>query len=110
MGRCMKHIMSIEGNKNYYVISYDISNDRLRTRLAKLLEGYGVRVHYSVFECRLDIDQYKVLFERMKEYSKKFESDSIRIYRICKNCEKEIETLGNLKKEYEVAKSQVIVI
>ncbi|MBC7317262.1 MAG: CRISPR-associated endonuclease Cas2, partial [Chloroflexi bacterium] len=34
----------------FYVISYDIPNDRHRLRIAHLLEGYGERVQYSVFE------------------------------------------------------------
>ena len=36
-----------------YVVSYDITSDRLRNKIAKTLEGYGTRIQYSVFECRL---------------------------------------------------------
>ncbi|NOK65510.1 MAG: CRISPR-associated endonuclease Cas2 [Chloroflexi bacterium AL-N10] len=36
------------------VVSYDIVDDRRRTKVRKILEGYGVRVQYSVFECTLD--------------------------------------------------------
>lgn len=106
----MKHIMTMEKNKCYFVISYDISDNKLRTKLAKLLEGYGVRVHYSVFECRLEYEKYRELYYQMKVYAEKFQEDSIRIYRICRNCEQEIETLGRLKKEYEAVCEQTIVI
>lgn len=106
----MKPIMSKGRDKLHFVISYDISNNRLRTQLARLLEGYGVRVQYSVFECRLEYERYQELLKKMKEYSEKFEEDSIRIYRICKNCEQEIETLGKINKKYEIVDSQVIVI
>lgn len=36
-----------------YLIAYDISDDRRRAQLAKVLERYGDRVQYSVFvvEC-----------------------------------------------------------
>ena len=34
---------------NFYVIAYDIPNDRRRQKIADLLEGYGKRVQYSVF-------------------------------------------------------------
>ena len=34
-----------------YVISYDISDDAVRTRVAEAVDDYGVRVQYSVFEC-----------------------------------------------------------
>lgn len=37
-----------------YLISYDISDARRLRRVAKVLEGYGTRLQYSVFECPLD--------------------------------------------------------
>lgn len=37
-----------------YLAVYDVSADRERTRLASLLEGYGVRIQKSAFEVRLD--------------------------------------------------------
>jgi CRISPR-associated protein Cas2 len=106
----MKRIMTMWRNKCYFVISYDISDNKLRTKLAKLLEGYGIRVHYSVFECRLEYERYRELFYKMKEFEAKFQEDSIRIYRICKSCEQEIETIGKLRKEYEVVTEETIVI
>lgn len=46
-----------------YLICYDIEDDRERTRVARLLESYGQRVQYSVFEVSLlrgvDLDQLK---------------------------------------------------
>ena len=35
-----------------YIVSYDITSNKLRRKIAKELENYGVRVQYSVFECR----------------------------------------------------------
>lgn len=32
------------------VVSYDISNDKLRTKFAKYLSRFGHRLQYSVFE------------------------------------------------------------
>lgn len=37
-------------DKNVIIVTYDISDDRLRTKLSKFLEQYGVRIQYSVFE------------------------------------------------------------
>jgi len=37
-----------------YLISYDICDPKRLRRVAKLLEGYGIRLQYSVFECVLD--------------------------------------------------------
>lgn len=35
------------------VVSYDVREDRRRTRLAHTLKDFGERVQLSVFECRL---------------------------------------------------------
>jgi CRISPR-associated protein Cas2 len=37
-----------------YLVSYDISNPKRLRRVARVLEGFGVRLQYSVFECPLD--------------------------------------------------------
>lgn len=36
-----------------YAVCYDITDDRERGRVDKILKGYGVRVQKSVFECYL---------------------------------------------------------
>ena len=40
----------------FVVVAYDIPDDRRRTRVAKVLEDYGDRVQYSVFEMNLDTE------------------------------------------------------
>ena len=70
-----------------YVITYDISNDKRRKKLSDLLEGYGYRVNYSVFECELNQTKFdKLLYEieLQKLVDKKY--DSLRFYYMCKNC------------------------
>jgi CRISPR-associated protein Cas2 len=37
-----------------YLVSYDIAHPKRMRRVAKVLEGFGVRLQYSVFECPLD--------------------------------------------------------
>jgi CRISPR-associated protein Cas2 len=41
-------------SRTRYLVSYDISNPKRLRRVAKVLEGFGVRLQYSVFECPLD--------------------------------------------------------
>ncbi len=36
-----------------YAVVYDISSDRERTKVDKVLKGFGFRIQKSVFECRL---------------------------------------------------------
>ena len=44
-----------------WVVAYDSPNTRRRRKLAKLLEGYGERLQWSVFECRLQPHQLQRL-------------------------------------------------
>jgi CRISPR-associated protein Cas2 len=78
-----------------YVISYDISVDKRRTRIAKLLEGYGQRVQWSVFECDLTERQYAALRKRLARILKPDEGDSLRTYRLCAACAREVLVEGH---------------
>lgn len=37
-----------------YLVSYDICDPKRLRQVARTLEGFGVRLQYSVFECPLD--------------------------------------------------------
>lgn len=37
-----------------FLVCYDISHPKRLRRVAKVLEGYGSRIQFSVFECPLD--------------------------------------------------------
>jgi len=76
----------------YIVLAYDISDDRKRDRLANLLEDYGQRVQYSVFECRLDEMTFDKLLGELKPFADG--NDSIRIYQVCETCLKKMLCLG----------------
>jgi CRISPR-associated protein Cas2 len=78
------------------VVSYDVPNDRRRTRLAHALQDFGIRVQYSVFECLLEPDQLDRLRHRVLREIDDAE-DSLRIYRFCQDCGAKIEILGTGK-------------
>ena len=48
-----------------YIISYDIPDTIRRTKLAGILEDFGDRVQYSVFECLLDGELLNKMIARM---------------------------------------------
>lgn len=77
----------------FYVITYDIPCDRRRKKIADLLEGYGERVQYSVFECVLSKEKYKELRQRLRKRFKKDE-DSVRFYPISGHTLTEIDVWG----------------
>jgi len=77
----------------FVVISYDIEDDKKRYKVSQILENYGTRVQYSVFECIINEQQLKEIEEKTKNIVDK-EKDSIRIYIICENCLKKIDIIG----------------
>lgn len=79
--------------RTFYVVTYDVPDDKRRTQIAKVLEGYGSRVNYSVFECVLTERQYASLRRKLDRRSKP-EYDQIRYYTLCADCAKRIETVG----------------
>jgi CRISPR-associated endonuclease Cas2 len=78
------------------VVSYDVPDDRRRTRLAHALEDFGVRVQYSVFECLLETAQLDALRTRMLRLIDTGK-DSVRIYRFCQDCGAKVEIHGEGK-------------
>jgi CRISPR-associated protein Cas2 len=76
----------------FYIVSYDIPNDRKRNKVTKTLLDFGARVQYSVFECILD----SKLLEKMTTKLAKMVSDedSVRIYALCAKCEGVAKVLG----------------
>jgi CRISPR-associated protein Cas2 len=79
----------------YIVVSYDISSDEKRLKVAEVLKDYGARVQYSVFECQLEGDILEELLQRLKPFPQK--GDSIRVYRLCQSCVRKIAILGKGK-------------
>ena len=89
-----------------YVISYDISSDRVRRKIAKELENYGKRVQYSVFECDISKKKYKELYSKLLKLMLKEEEGGIRIYDICASCSKKLVTIG----ESEIKEDEEVII
>jgi len=77
----------------FVLVSYDICDPKRLPKVAKLLEGYGVRVQYSVFECILTERQLNELQRRLKRLIRT-ETDSVRFYRLCETCREEITITG----------------
>jgi CRISPR-associated protein Cas2 len=71
------------------IISYDIANDKLRTKFSKYLCRFGHRIQYSVFEIE---NSNKILNNIMNDieniYSKRFsDADSVYIFKLSTSCE-----------------------
>jgi CRISPR-associated protein Cas2 len=77
----------------FYVVSYDIPDDKRRNAVAKALLDFGSRVQYSVFECIMDDGLLQELTDRLTRIIVEKE-DKIRIYDLCAKCERSIAVLG----------------
>ncbi len=77
-----------------FIVSYDIVDDKTRSKVAKLMEAYGVRVQKSVFECELNEKQLIKLKNKLAMLID-HETDSVRFYRQCKKCRSDLKVLGN---------------
>lgn len=70
------------------IISYDISDDKLRTKFAKYLTRFGHRLQYSVFEIQNSdrlLDNIEADIKNI--FDKQFtQTDSVIIFRLSKTC------------------------
>lgn len=92
------------------MISYDISETRIRNKVSKILEGFGRRIQYSVFECDLEEKVFNRLYKQLLEQTIDSDSDSIRIYRLCKKCAEEFVTIGTVGGRNVRKESNVIIV
>ena len=84
----------------FFLVCFDIVDNKDRYRVVKILKGYGTRVQKSVFECA-NMTEHKFL--RMKsELDDVIDHgvDTIRFYPLCRSCIKAFEFSGIGMKPY----------
>jgi CRISPR-associated protein Cas2 len=91
---------------HFIVISYDIPDDKRRTKVSKLLQDYGERVQYSVFECRLRLQDFQRLQERLKPLLVTAEDD-VRFFHLCESCRRKAKVWS--KHQRKKGKEAVII-
>lgn len=87
-------------NGSFYVVSYDIQDDRRRNRVCKTLKNFGGRVQYSVFECELDRRQFLRLKHQLEKEIDN-QTDSLVFYPLCQVCLKKTERSGQIRKGFD---------
>ena len=70
--------------KHWYLIAYDVRDEERLRRVAGKLEGYGTRIQYSVFRCRLT----ERTLERLRwELAQILDaSDDLMVIGLCDHC------------------------
>jgi CRISPR-associated protein Cas2 len=67
-----------------WLICYDMADDKRRYHVDKLLSGYGERIQYSAFECRLSTSQFTRLRKQLRVIITY--DDKINYYSVCTWC------------------------
>ena len=93
-------------HKHFFVVTYDIGDDKRRNQVVKLLESLGTRMNYSVFECMLTDVQYNAMCKKLAKIVVRRE-DWVNIYPLCTECFARIEYIPPIKKK-ELTKIAVI--
>ena len=75
------------------IVSYDVTDNKRRARLHKLLKGFGVAVQHSVFACDIRSGAYDLL--RVKA-AREIEpsDDSVHFYPLCSPCRAAAQRYG----------------
>ncbi len=91
----------------FYLICYDIVDDRRRAQVSHLLEGFGIRVQKSVFEAALDRDRYEKLQKKLSNLLDA-KQDQLRFYPLPANRRYRVKILG-IQPEFAIDDSVFIV-
>ena len=77
----------------FVAVAYDISHNKRRLQVMKMLKGYGEHVQESVFECDLRPAVYREMVKRLKGLIDP-NADNVRLYHLCGADVGRIETMG----------------
>ena len=76
-----------------YVVTYDITDDTTRTKVAATLQSIGDRVQYSVFLCDVAEELLVNAIERCQKLINPV-TDSVYVFNQCQNCWGGLQTHG----------------
>lgn len=79
-------------SSKYYIVSFDVTCDKRRRKLVKVLEEYGCRIQYSVFECYIRAGQYNTIKKRIDNIIK--DNDRVHYHYLCSKDRKKVKYLG----------------
>jgi CRISPR-associated protein Cas2 len=85
----------------HLLVVYDIPDNKTRRLVSDILEGYGLRVNRSVFECRVKNARHRRRLEAALLHEIDPAVDSIRIYPLCAASLEGASVLGNEPEPFE---------
>lgn len=87
-----------KGTRHWYLVCYDIRDPKRLRRVAKVLEGHGERIQYSVFRCWLSASGLERLRWELTEHWVEQE-DEVLFIPLCSQCVKGIRVTHSALKE-----------
>jgi CRISPR-associated protein Cas2 len=76
-----------------WLICYDISDNKRRYYIDKILQGYGERIQKSAFECLLKSNEMNLLQKELKKHITM--EDAIHYYPLCRWCQEKRQGQGS---------------
>lgn len=92
--------------QDYYLILYDMADDKRRAKLFGLLESFGAGFQFSVFEARLDARQMVRLRHGIGKIIDR-DADRVAIVRLCEACRGKVEFQG--RQQSVICKNVIVV-
>ena len=80
-------------NEKLRVLCYDVSSNKRRCKISKLLEDVASRVQFSVFEARMTATELERVVKKVEAHLDK--GDSLRVYTIARPGERHCEVHGS---------------
>ena len=77
--------MVTRARKKFVVVAYDISSARRRNKVVKILQQYGRRINFSVFECMFSDGQLSAVREEIGSIIN-LSKDQVVYYQLCLGC------------------------
>jgi len=96
--------MVTKARKKFVVVAYDISSARRRNKVVKILQQYGRRINFSVFECMFSDGQLSAVREEIGSIIN-LSKDQVVYYQLCLGCyaravyqpERRVQTGGSIE-------------
>ena len=79
--------------EGFYLIAYDIADEKRLKRVAKKMESYGARVQKSIFEAALASADLQRLQEEILDLIDT-EEDGVKFFPLCQRCRQRTSFIG----------------
>ncbi len=85
----------------FCIVAYDVTDTKRRNKVIKLVEPYGKRINYSVFECMMTRTQFEAMCSKLAK-TVNSKTDKIAIYPICLDCYGKTRYIPDIKTDYNI--------